>query len=156
MTTNQHQDGKCKCFACEKGMEALEKMQQEFIEKVGWYAHFVSNDPRCPYSTNLHTHNLMEKFGHKDLQICLNIAPQVGHAIFVTIIDEIKKGKKFEAGKEYDEIFDGGFKAKFIDAFETGRPVLRVLVPGPDGKYEGKYAEQLTKLNNEEFNPNNN
>ena len=146
----------CKCFGCENGISELRKVEAEYIKKIGWFAHLVANDDRCPSNTNAHTHHVKESYGHKDIQICLNIAPEVVNGLFSVIVGEIKKGKKFEAGIEYDNIFSHGFKAKFLDAFETGRPVLRLLIPDKNGKYEGVYAEQLTKLNNEEFNPLNN
>lgn len=152
----KHTAGKCKCFACENGAEALVKKEAELIQKNGLYRHFVQDDEKCPYGVNAHTHNLKEAYNHKDLQICMNIQPEILNGLFTRIVDEIKKGKKFESGVEYDNIFSGGFKAKFIDAFENGRQVLRLLIPDPNGKYEGKYAEQLTKLNNEKFNPINN
>jgi len=147
---------KCNCFACENGMEELKKIEADCIKKFGWYAHLVTNDDKCPSGVNGHTHNVKEAYGHKDLQICLPIQPEILNGLLTTVVDEIKKGKKFESGVEYDNIFSGGFKAKFLDAFECGRPVLRLLIPDKNGKYEGKYAEQLTKLNNEEFNPLNN
>ncbi len=134
-------------------MEALKKLEKDCIEKFGWYAHFVVDDPMCPDNTNFHTHNLKEAFGHKDLQICLGIRPEMAHSLLTSVIDEIKKGVKFETGKEYDNVFGNGFKAKFIDAFECGRQVLRLIIPDQNGKYEGKYAAQLTKLNNNAFNP---
>lgn len=145
---------KCRCFACENGMEALKKIEAECIKKVGWFAHLVMNEDKCPNGVNAHTHNVKEKFGHKDIQICLSVNPQVISGLFAIVVGEIRKGRKFESGIEYDNIFDGGFKAKFLDAFECGRPVLRLLIPDKNGKYEGAYATQLTKLNNEEFNPN--
>ena len=150
----KHTAGKCECFACKNGIDELKKREADCIKRLGWFAHLVMNDDRCPSGVNAHTHNLKEAYGHKDIQICLNIPPNVINGLFESVVDEIKKGVKFETGKEYDKIFCGGFKAKFIDAFELGRPVLRLLIPDKNGKYEGPYAVQLTKLNNEEFNPN--
>lgn len=152
MTTKKHNSSECKCFSCQNGPEAMEKKELELIQKHGWYGHFVEDDKKCPYSINAHTHNLKEAYNHKDLQVCLNIDPAIINALFASVVDEIKKGAKFESGKEYDNIFKGVFKAKFIDAFECGRQVLRLLIPDPNGKYEGKYADQLTKLNNQDFN----
>jgi hypothetical protein len=148
---NNHID--CECAACKYGMEAVEKMQEEAIKKYGWYAHFVQDDPRCPANTNAHTHHVMESFGHKDFQICLNIRPELSHMILADAISQVKKGVKFEPGKKYDKII-ANYQVEFIEAIETGRPVLRILIPDKNGKYEGMYAEQLTKLNNAEINHN--
>lgn len=124
----------CKCAICEHGIDAVRKMQKESIIKYGWYVHFVQ-DPRCPANTNAHTHHVMESFKHKDFQICL------------------KKGVKYEPGKKYDNIIEK-FKVEFIEVTEGGRSVLRILIPDENGKYEGMYAEQLTKLNNADLNIN--
>ena len=147
---NHHTD--CECAACKYGMEAVEKMQEDAIKKYGWYAHLVT-DPMCPANTNIHTHHVMESFGHKDFQICLNIQPNTLHMILADAIDQVKEGIKFEPGKKYDKII-ANYKVEFIEATEMGRPVLRLLIPDENGKYEGPYAEQLTKLNNTDININ--
>ena len=130
------------------GIEAAEKMQQKCIEKYGWYLHHVTDDSFCPNNTNSHTHHLTESFGHKDFQVCLNIRPDIIHAILTNLVEEIKKGAKYEVGKKYDGILTG-YQVEFIDAIETGREVLRLLLPDENGKYEhSPYSDQLTKLNN--------
>jgi thiaminase len=138
---------------CELGREAVEKMQEDCIKKYGWYAHYIMDDNNCPANTNAHTHHVLESFGHKDFQICLNVKPEIFNMIFTSLVDEVKKGAKYESGKKYGKIIDG-YKVEFIDAIESGRSVLRVLIPDENGKYKGPYAVQLTKLNNAEFNPN--
>lgn len=147
---NNHKD--CECFACKYGTDALLKMQEEAVKKHGWYAHIVQ-DPRCPANTNIHTHHVMESFGHKDFQICLNINPNTSHGLLADAVNEVKKGVKFEPGKKYDNIIKN-YKVEFIEAIEEGRSVLRMLIPDENGEYKGVYAEQLTKLNNSDVNIN--
>ena len=147
---NNHKD--CECAICKHGVEAVRKMQEESVKKYGWYVHVVQ-DPRCPANTNVHTHHLVESFGHKDLQICLNINPKTSHRLLADAISEIKNGVKFEPGKKYGKIINN-YQVEFIEAIEEGRSVLRMLIPDENGKYEGIYAEQLTKLNNADLNIN--
>jgi hypothetical protein len=45
------------------------------------------------------------------------------------------------------------FKLEFIEVTESGRKVLRLLIPDEKGNYDGLYAEQLTKLNNADVHP---
>lgn len=142
----------CECISCKKGKEALEKMQEESIKKYGWYIHFVFNDKMCPSGVNVHTHYLEESFDHKDIQICINLKPELIHMILANIVQKIKEGVKYEPGKKYAGIVEG-FKLEFIDAIENGRRVLRLLIPDENGKYEGVYADQLKKLNNADVNP---
>lgn len=65
----------------------------------------------------------------------------------MNIVENIKKGTVYEPGNKYDKIIQN-YKVEFINAKESGRSVLRLLIPDANGKYEGVYAEQLTKLNN--------
>ncbi|MEX2437900.1 MAG: DUF4262 domain-containing protein, partial [Candidatus Babeliales bacterium] len=53
---------------------------------------------------NHHTHGLEDNHGHMDLQIVLNIDPQISQNIFRGIVDEIKRGKKYTSGKHGDVI----------------------------------------------------
>jgi hypothetical protein len=147
---NRHHN--CECLTCKLGKEAVAKMEAESIEKYGWYAHYVFGDKMCPSGVNIHTHYLVESFGHKDIQLCINIDPTLLHFVIVNVVDGIRKGIKYEPGKMYAGLVDG-FKLEFIDAIENGRKVLRLLIPDEKGKYTGPYAEQLTKLNNADVHP---
>jgi hypothetical protein len=142
----------CQCLSCTEGMESVKKMQADCIEKYGWYTHYVFDDKMCPSNINIHTHHVFESFKHKDIQVCLNLRPQLIHQIIANVIEGIKQGIKYEPGRKYAGIIDN-FKLEFIDAVEDGRPVLRLLIPDENGQYEGVYATQLTKLNNADIDP---
>lgn len=84
---------------------------------------------------------------HKDFQICFNIKPELINTLFFNLVNDVKNGVKYESGKKYDGVLNN-FQVEFIDAKECGRDVLRLLIPDEKGKYEGIFAEQLTKLKN--------
>ncbi|HYE68407.1 MAG TPA: DUF4262 domain-containing protein [Anaerovoracaceae bacterium] len=114
------------------------------MAKYGYVIHLVVGDTSSPNNTNYHTHGLPEKCGHADLQICLNIKPELAQDILNGAVELIEEGQKFEAGKEYDRVLGGGYKVKFIEAMESNRPVLRLVIPNPEGKFTGSpYADQL-------------
>jgi len=125
------------------------KIMAEAAERLGWWEHCVPNGDKTPYGYNYHTHNFQEKFGVPDIQIVFPIDPATAHELINVIIYKIEKqGLKLKPNKYYSNIAGGGYKVKFIEAIECGRPVLRMLLPDVDGKYEGKYAKQLTMLDN--------
>ncbi len=137
----------CDCVYCKLGQEAADKMQKDAIDRFGWTAHYVVDDSDCPYGINAHTHNIYESLGHKDFQICFNIKPQLINTLFFNLANDVKNGKTYESGKKYDNVLTN-YQVEFLDAKECGRDVLRLLIPDENGKYEGMFAEQLTKLQN--------
>jgi|LakMenE01Jun11ns_1017448.scaffolds.fasta_scaffold9899491_2 hypothetical protein len=142
----------CRCDICKKGADAVLSAQMESIDRYGWFVHYVYDDKMCPYKVNVHTHHVEESFGHKDIQICINLKPELIHMLLVNVINNIKAGVKYEPGKKYEKIVDN-FKLEFIEVTESGRKVLRLLIPDEKGNYDGLYAEQLTKLNNADVHP---
>jgi len=120
-----------------------EAMDKHFMETVGWYSHYV---PHTGSWINYHTHGLERSYGHKNIQICMPLSQQQAHGLANMLVIEIKKGKKFEAGVDYEGLMAKGYKVRFIEAKECGRSVLRLLIPDVNGKYEGKFAPQLENL----------
>lgn len=123
--------------------ERMEAMDKHFMEKSGWYAHYV---PHTGDWINYHTHGLERTFGHKNFQITMPVSQEQAHGLANMLIAEVKKGKKFEAGVDYEGLMAKGYKVRFIEAKECGRTVLRLLIPDVNGKYEGKFAPQLENL----------
>lgn len=132
----------CKCDACSKIIEELEKTTISAIERYGFAIHAVFGDLSTPYNINIHTHGLEESYGHIDLQICVPITQDVAHVILSKMIDNIKDGKKYEAGHDYDGIMKDGM-VKMAFAEEGGRVVLRLIFPDRDGKFNGALKDQL-------------
>jgi len=136
---------KC-CAACEQGMDAVAKHDREAFEKMGWYAHYVVDEPGAPHNVNYHTHGVQESWGHKDLQVCLPLPMEIIHTIVDLIVERIKGGETFQAGKKAFEVIET-LAVTFKDVEEGGRPVLRVIFPDANGSLEPngmdeKFAEQ--------------
>lgn len=112
-------------------MKNAKKFQIEMMQKFGFYVHAVS-DPYAPNDVNMHTHGFEESWGHADFQICLPMDPQTAAGIFHSLADHIKGGKKFELGY-YDGLVQDGYRVKFVNALESGRNVLRVILPQQNG-----------------------
>jgi len=121
------------CSVCAFGIEAVEEHEKEMMKDLGWYAHYVHDDPNTPFNINYHTHGLSQSFKHKDLQACLPIDFKVLHTIVTSIVNEIKAGKTFAAGDPVFNILQGDYAITFMDAKECGRDVLRVIFPDPTG-----------------------
>jgi len=130
----------CECAACKYGIENVKRMEQEAMEKEGWYAHIVQDDPRTPYGLNYHTHGMVESFDHPDLQVVLKIDPRTVHSCIHNVVKQIKAGKKFKHGDRADEVIrsaiDIEYQVMFVNAVEGGRNVLRVIFPDAAGNLE--------------------
>ncbi|WCF11554.1 DUF4262 domain-containing protein (plasmid) [Paenibacillus thiaminolyticus] len=115
--------------------EMLTEWEKDNIEKYGFYIHIVPGTTQCNY----HTHGLVESFEHRDLQIVLPIDPQLAGALFHSIVNEIKNGKKFEEGVDYfGLVADPKMPTAFKKVKETGRTVLRMLIPDRNGVLPGR------------------
>jgi hypothetical protein len=69
---HNHKDGE-ECEACKLGLDVVLQKEQALMKKYGWLVHFVPGSEGVPFGMNIHTHGLLESFGHLDLQICLNM-----------------------------------------------------------------------------------
>lgn len=137
-------------------MNTFEKAQLEFqrmIDEYGWAAHYVPLDKE---HINYHTHGVMENFGHPDFQIVIPLSQHTAHGIMNSLIADIKKGKVFVSGNEYDGFLNGGFKLRMETFTECGRPVLRVLFPDMthkmphDPECDPSFKKQLDYLDGDE------
>jgi hypothetical protein len=133
-------DHKCSVHAAmnrglshEEAILASQASDAATIAKFGWCGHYVFDDVDSPTGLNIHTHGLRESYGHPDLQIVLPLAEWVAHAILINLAAEIKAGRRFAPGDVACGIIEGYFVG-FAAATECGREVLRVIIPGPDGR----------------------
>lgn len=155
-TKEEHEhshDEEHECAVC-SGKINIDLWQEEMEKKHGWFAHYVFDDPSCPYKVNIHTHGL-EKYGHRDLQVCFPIPKEIIHNILIDIVEEIKKGKKYVAGIKYSGIIKN-YDLEFSQSEENGRPVMRIIFPDKHGNiqtYDGKPNPQLVGC---KFQPNKN
>lgn len=138
MTPVPHEDS-CLCAVCQlqtaEGLsyaEALERIQQRddaLMAQYGWVAHAITSLPL------IHTHGLPEHFGHPDLEIRLAISPDKRYNFLAALVEAVKAGRRFAAGQEDTTVFS--VPIRFIVREESGRSVLRVLFPDPDGHFPG-------------------
>lgn len=123
----------CECAACKYGFEELARMERASMEKYGWYAHIVNDYEGAPFKFNLHTHGMMESFGHTDFEIVLPMDPHVLMDILHNIAGRIKDGEKFVSGKRYTLTNEhSSLPVEFAESTENGRPVLRLILPDED------------------------
>ncbi|MFV1010082.1 DUF4262 domain-containing protein [Bacillus cereus] len=109
-----------------------ETWEKEMLQEHGWHTHCILAEDNDGTHANYHTHGLVETYNHRDLQIVLNIDPEVAQDIFYTIIEEIKHGERFEQGIEYNSIIEG-FPIIMKTFKEMNREVLRILLPDERG-----------------------
>lgn len=143
----KHNHADCECEICKNGLEAVEAKEQKAMQDLGWYAHYVQDDPEHPFGVNYHTHGLGRSFNHLDLQICLRVNPDVAHMIITNAVEKIKEGFKYQHGKAYDDLIEARdpnlkYKVLFLEARECGRPVLRLIMPDKKGSFDGDLAAQ--------------
>jgi hypothetical protein len=126
-------DPKCSCYG--KTQEQIDETRQNMITLHGWLFEVVEDDSDSPTGYNAHTHNLWEQYQHPDLQITLPLPPRTVYDLMHAVVARVKEGEKLLVNHHYDDIIQG-FKTKFIWAWEAGRPVMRLVLPCPDGSLE--------------------
>jgi hypothetical protein len=134
----------------ENPFDRLKEVHEKALREYGWFAHFVNGDRTCPNQTNYHTHGLVEKYHHPDLQICIPIQPSVAHSLFHAAVARIREGFVYEPNKSYDNVLAGGLSVKIIEVEEGNRSLLRIVLPDANGRYDAPlYKEQLRTHENE-------
>lgn len=114
-----------------KGMvkQSYDDWEREQYQKHGWIAHLVLPDDETGMA-NYHTHGLA-----MDLQIVLPICPDLAKNLLQAAVDLLKSGTELLHGVDYSRIVDG-YSVRFVRAIESGRPVLRMIIPNSDGKLD--------------------
>lgn len=106
--------------------------------KIDWTIHLVMNGAVCercgkvtdgfvPYSCNAHTHG-MEKYGHMDFQLVLNLPTEEIARILNTMGLRVQRGERFKVGDIVSGIY-ADCKVRLDEFEECGRKVLRVVIP---------------------------
>jgi hypothetical protein len=111
----------------------LEEWHKKQMAEHGWYCHMVGPDETG--MSNYHTHGLKESFNHPDLQFVLPIRPDIAQGILSDMVKSIEEGEKFEPGKRYSRVIRN-FDVAIISASESGRQVLRIILPDPNGNLD--------------------
>lgn len=135
---------------------------EKAMEEYGFYCHMVPcDDDTTPTGANFHTHGLPDSFGHHDIQIVIALPENVFGSIIHDVVNQIKKGQKFEVGKKYSKVL-ANMEVTFIYALENETPILRMILPDKSGncgrdmgepyrlQYEGeKTIEELMEIRKE-------
>jgi hypothetical protein len=125
-------------------------LQERMMDEHKWVWHYVVDD--LSDTVNAHTHGLVKNFGHVDLQITLPLSMLKVRGVFNSVVDHIKEGRRFVDGEVADRILCEPYKVKFVRAEESGREVLRIIVPDARGSLDPEtmdraYARQFDELN---------
>ena len=121
----------CKCSICENGPEATSKFEQEMMAKYGWYVHMVQ-DPNYPLGINYHTHGLDHTYKVMDIQIVYPLPSDIAMNLFHECVGYIDHHGFIEENVGIDKIIRN-YKCKFLKVQESGRDVLRMIIPDKDG-----------------------
>ena len=114
-----------------------------------WKIHYVAGYPNG--LVNIHTHGL-DEFGSKELQMVMPYPLQDAGKIINKIGKLIRGGRRFNAGDEIHNFFEGGFPVRLIDARESGRDVLRIILPDGEGRWpDDQLCEPYYKLQYNDF-----
>lgn len=108
---------------------------EEALEKQGFYIHTPFDDPTTPIGVNIHTHGLPDTHNHLDFQIVVGLDPATVLGIFLGLVDRIKKGERFRDDQVVEGVIEDR-KVKMLEVDESGRQVLRIILPDPDGEVE--------------------
>lgn len=107
----------------------------EEVRKIaanGFFVHVIPwDDKRSPTGYNAHTHGL-DSLNHLDFQIVIPLHMQKAYDIFEILYNKIKEGTIFKVQERYSGIFTKA-EITFIEAFEDGRKVLRLILPDRTG-----------------------
>lgn len=127
-----------KVHKMDENYEEIINKRTQMMNVHGWVVDAIhdTKDFSCDTETgvDIHTHGIQESFDHPDLQCILPADINIIHSIFCIIVENIKRGKKYESGKCYGDILNNGYKLRFIEATQGGRRVLRVILPDRKGK----------------------
>lgn len=116
-------------------------------QKIDWIIHYVANGEMCDccgkveagfpeYMTNAHTHGL-EKYDHLDFQIVLAMDPQIVGTLLNDMGLRVQAGEKFKSGDILSDVLAGGYDVLLLEVEETGRKVLRIILPDKDNCFPG-------------------
>ena len=135
--------GPCPCARCaaiagglspEEADAQQQAWQIEALGKQGFYVHYITQDDATPTGFNAHSHGL-QQYDHLDFQLIVPLPPEIGHSIISDLANRVKGGERFEPGQVLDKVVRN-FNVKLIEATESDRKVLRIILPDPQGGLE--------------------
>lgn len=125
----------CECVVCKHGPEGLDRIQNESIQKYGWFAHYVGEleGHRETNLVNFHTHGLSDTHNHLDFQVVLPVPTNVCHSIFWRLVELIEDGRIFEEDEVASGVIGNDYQVTFKKVREGNRQVMRVIMPDASG-----------------------
>jgi hypothetical protein len=126
--------------------------KQDSLARFGFYVHGVQGvKSDGSFGVDYHTHGLAERFPDQlDLQITLPIRLEAAMPLFHAFVDQMKAGRRFRPG--YLEPGVLSVPVICITAIESGRTVLRLVFPDPEGRWptdaavDQEYAAQFEEV----------
>jgi hypothetical protein len=120
--------------------------------KIDWIIHHVTDDTFIDGACNAHTH--LTNYDHQDFQVVLNLPSRELGRILNTFGLWVQSGQKFYAGQYVENIYDD-CPVRLDEFEETGRKVLRVVIPDMNNKFpedpECAYPYNIQKLTENEL-----
>lgn len=112
--------------------------------EIDWMIHLVANNKKCEvcgeteyrfkqYACNAHSHG-MEKYNHKDFQMVLLFPPKEISRIINSLCMNVSKGQRYKDGDLVYGIYED-CPVKLVEFEETGRKVLRVIIPDKNNAF---------------------
>ena len=102
-------------------------------QKVDWIIHYTIDDSFINYACNAHTHG-MEKYNHPDFQVVLHLGSKEVCRILNTLGLRVQAGETFKNGDAVKGIYED-CDVRLIEFEETGRKVLRVVIPDQNNQF---------------------
>ena len=125
-----------------KSIEAFQKKRNENLKKYGWVIDMVMGE-------DSHTHGLVENMEHTDLQIILNLQPELIQYLMSEVVSRIKKGAKFKSKERLAGILaDPKMEIEFLEVMDVcrERKLLRIIIPDPQGNLDPKTMDEAYKV----------
>lgn len=101
-------------------------------KEIDWIIHYVADESAfIDDACNAHTHG-MENYDHMDFQLVLDVGPDYVATILNNLACMVRDGKKFQHGDMVYGIFEDNIGIKLEEFEESGRIVLRAIIPDED------------------------
>ena len=131
----------------EKPRKSGEERERESMKRFGWFARVVPGHPETPFGYSVHTYGFDKTWKQPNVQIVYPMPPDMALDTLYTITQLLEKGEKLEPDRDYFDSILEGLTVRFAWATESGRRVLRAILPDKKdrvkrGEITGDFARQ--------------
>lgn len=132
----QHCHPSCHCAVCAlvasgvsigDAVDRVERDEQRQLDEHGFIIHYVYEEGPATQLVNIHTHGLL-----RDFQIVVPLPPSRAVPILKTLATRSLACSRYRAGQHVRGVIRD-YAVALVDAVESGRSVLRVIIPAADG-----------------------